>query len=62
VAVGVVSYMLLCWHIMYNSLNRKLSEPEDGRYKPKHVFFLGNKNHHLAIFYSCVFDWIYLTI
>jgi len=35
---------------------RKLLEPEDGRYRPKHVvFFLANKHHHLAIFYSCVF-------
>jgi len=38
-AAGVVSYMLLCWHIIYNSFSRKLSEAEDGRYRPKHVVF-----------------------
>ena len=44
-------------------LARKFSEPEDGRYRPKHeVFSLANKHHHLAIFYSCVFDWIHLSI
>ena len=37
---------------------RRFSEPEDGRYMPKHVvFFLANKHHHLAVFYSCVF-WL----
>jgi len=31
-------------------LARKLSKPEDGRYRPKHVFFsIANKRHHLAI-------------
>ena len=36
-------------------LARNLSEPEDGRFRPKHVvFFLANNHHHLAIFYSFV--------
>ena len=26
-------------HIIYNSFSRKLSEPEDGRHRPKHVVF-----------------------
>ena len=46
---GVVSYMLLClgeggWFAGLVSLTssllaRKLSKPEDGRYRPKHVVF-----------------------
>jgi len=43
VIAGVVSYMLLCWGgggILYKTLlARKLSKPEDGRYRPKHVVF-----------------------
>ena len=33
-------------------LARKLSKPEDGRYRPKHVVFFSitNKHHHLAIY------------
>jgi len=32
-------------------LARKLSKPEDGRYRPKHVVFsIANKHHHLAIY------------
>jgi len=37
------------------SFSRKLSEPEDSLYRPKHVIFsIANKHHHLAIFCSCV--------
>ena len=25
-------------------------------------FSIANKHHHLANIYSCVFDWIYLTL
>ena len=34
--------------ILYkNLLVRKLSKPEDGRYRPKHVVFsIANKHHH----------------
>jgi len=32
-------------------LARKLSKPEDGLYRPKHVIFsIANKGHHLAIY------------
>jgi len=43
--------------ILYkNLLARKLSKPEDDRYRPKHVVFsIANKHHHLSINYSCVF-------
>jgi len=31
-------------------LARKMSKPEDSRYRPKHVVFsIANKHHHLAI-------------
>ena len=38
--------------ILYKALlARKLSKPEDGRYRPKHVVFsIANKHHHLAIY------------
>ena len=38
--------------ILYRSLlARKLSKPEDGRYRLKHVIFsITNKHHHLAIY------------
>ena len=34
--------------ILYITLKaRKLSKPEDGSYRPKHVFFsIANKHHH----------------
>jgi len=37
--------------ILYKTLlARKLSKPEDGRYRPKHAAFsIANKHHHLAI-------------
>jgi len=42
--------------ILYAFLARKLSKPESGRYRPKHVVVsIANKHHHLAIFYSCFF-------
>jgi len=63
VIAGVVSYMLLClgggglrdWlvilGILYKTLlARKLSKPEDGCYRPKHVVFPLLINHHLAIY------------
>jgi len=41
VIAGVVSYMLLCWGgglcILYITHSKKLSKPDDGRYRPKHV-------------------------
>jgi len=42
--------------ILYKTLlARKLSKPEDGRYRPKHVVFsIANKQHHLVIYlYLC---------
>jgi len=38
--------------ILYKTLlARKLSKPEDGRYRSKHVVFsIDNKHHHLAIY------------
>jgi len=38
--------------ILYKTLKaRKLSKPEDGRYRPKHVVIsIDNKHHHLAIY------------
>jgi len=59
-------YMLLCCGggILYKTLlARKLSKPEDGRYRPKHTVFLFLINTIIrSCIYSCVFDWIYLTI
>ena len=66
---GVVSYMLLClggwgWgfaglvSLTSSLLARKLSKPEVGRYRPKHVVFfplLINTTIYPYI-YSCVFD------
>ena len=39
-------------HIIQNSLARKLSKPDDGRYRPKHIvlFSIANKHHHLATY------------
>ena len=39
-------------YILYETLlARKLSKPEDGRYRPKHIVFsIANKHHHLAIY------------
>ena len=39
--------------ILYKTLLAiKLSKPEDGRYRPKHIVFfsIANKHHHLAIY------------
>ena len=38
--------------ILYNTLLAiKLSKPEDGRYRPKHVIFsIANKHHNLTIY------------
>jgi len=38
--------------ILYKTLlARKLSKPEDGCYRPKHVVFsIANKHHHLATY------------
>ena len=38
--------------ILYKTLlARKLSKPEDGRYRPKHVIFpIANKHRHIAIY------------
>jgi len=38
--------------ILYKTLlARKLSKPEDGCYRPKHIVFsTGNKHHHLSIY------------
>ena len=68
---GVVSYMLLCWGggVVYVGLvsltsssypspllARKLSKPEDGRYRPKHVVFPLLINTIIEPYiYSCVF-------
>jgi len=50
-------------YIYKTLLARKLSKPEDGRYRPKHVVFLLLINIiTYPYIYSCVFDWIYLTI
>ena len=40
-------------HIIYNSYSkkaRKLSKPDDDRYRPKHVVSIANKHHRLAIY------------
>jgi len=48
--------------ILYKTfLARKLSKPEDGRYRPKHVVFPLLINTIVYPQLSCVFDWIYLT-
>jgi len=44
----ILATFLLLYKIL---LARKLSKPEDGRYRPKHVVFsIANKHHHLAIY------------
>ena len=34
-----ILYASIFRHIIYNSFSRKVSEPEAGRYRPKHVVF-----------------------
>jgi len=43
-------FYIIC--ILYKSLlARKLSKPEDGRYRPKRVVFtVANKQHHLTLY------------
>ena len=35
---------------------RKLSKPEDGRYRTNHVVFIANKHRHLAMYSWLCFD------
>ena len=49
--VSWVGFVVLVWEIYKTLLARKLSKPEDGRYRPKHAFFpIANKHHHLAVY------------
>jgi len=50
--VEISSFYVLLLSILYKTLlARKLSKPEDGRYRSKHVVFsIANKHHHLAIY------------
>jgi len=59
-----VAVNFLAKRVLYKTLwARNLSNPEDGRYRPKHVVFpLLINTIVLPYIYSCVFDWIYFTI
>ena len=42
---------IICVYIYITLIERKLSKPEDGRCRPKHVVFsIANKYHHLSIY------------
>ena len=51
VCAGLVSLTFSPYPSKLFVLARKLSKPEDGRYRPKYVVLsIANKHHHLAIY------------